>query len=70
MKHDVHVVDELHVLQIGLHILHVDVPSSYKPAGHAQFWSKIRFDYEHVLQTPLTEHVKHFAGHDVHVLFV
>jgi hypothetical protein len=70
VKHDVQVVDELQVLQIGLHILHVDVPSSYNPVGQAQFWSKIRFDYEHVLHTPPTEHVEHLAGHDVHVLFV
>jgi hypothetical protein len=70
LKHDVHVDDELHVLQIGLHNLQVDEPSSYRPVGHAQFWSKIRFDYEHALHTPLTEHVKHLAGHDVHVPFV
>ncbi len=58
MKHEVQVLDELHDLQIGLHVLQVEVPSSYRPVGQSQFWViNLTVGVLHVLHTPLREHV-------------
>jgi len=63
VKHEVQVVAEEQVLQIGLHVLHLAVPSSYKPGAQSQFCYNFLFGSEQALHTPLTWQVVHLAGH-------